>query len=85
LKFPAKQGGVLSFLSGILRDEGGYDFKKAVVEAIFDLIRFVPEAKEDSLATLCEFVRCTKFVATMRQPATNRLNRLKTASSQNWP
>lgn len=61
LKFPAKQGGVLSFLSGILRDEGGYDFKKAVVEAIFDLIRFVPEAKEDSLATLCEFIEDCEF------------------------
>jgi coatomer protein complex subunit gamma len=56
LKFKAKQSGFLAFLSGILRDEGGYEFKRSVVEAIMDLIRFVPVAKEDALATLCEFI-----------------------------
>ncbi|KAF1952647.1 coatomer subunit gamma [Byssothecium circinans] len=61
LKFKAKQSGFLSFLSGILRDEGGYEFKRAVVEAIMDLIRFVPEAKEDALATLCEFIEDCEF------------------------
>ena len=47
LKFPNKQAGMLVFLSGILRDEGGYEFKRAVVESMFDLIKFVPESKED--------------------------------------
>lgn len=47
LKFPNKQAGMLSFLSGILRDEGGYEFKRAVVESMFDLIKFVPGSKED--------------------------------------
>ncbi|KAF2659262.1 coatomer subunit gamma [Lophiostoma macrostomum CBS 122681] len=61
LKFKAKQSGFLAFLSGILRDEGGYDFKRSVVEAIMDLIRFVPEAKEDALATLCEFIEDCEF------------------------
>lgn len=61
LKFKAKQAGFLAFLSGILRDEGGYEFKRAVVEAIMDLIRFVPEAKEDALATLCEFIEDCEF------------------------
>ncbi|KAH9868140.1 hypothetical protein J1614_007212 [Plenodomus biglobosus] len=61
LKFKAKQSGFLAFLSGILRDEGGYEFKRAVVEAIMDLIRFVPEAKEDALATLCEFIEDCEF------------------------
>ncbi|KAF2034506.1 Coatomer, gamma subunit [Setomelanomma holmii] len=61
LKFKAKQSGFLAFLSGILRDEGGYEFKRSVVEAIMDLIRFVPEAKEDALATLCEFIEDCEF------------------------
>ncbi|PVI06480.1 coatomer subunit gamma [Periconia macrospinosa] len=61
LKFKAKQSGFLTFLSGILRDEGGYEFKRSVVEAIMDLIRFVPEAKEDALATLCEFIEDCEF------------------------
>ena len=47
LKFPNKQAGMLAFLSGILRDEGGYEFKRSVVESIFDLIKFVPGSKED--------------------------------------
>ena len=47
LKFPSKQAGMLTFLSGILRDEGGYEFKRSVVESMFDLIKFVPGSKED--------------------------------------
>ena len=46
LKFPAKQAVMLSFLSGVLRDEGGYDFKRAVVEAIFDMIKYISDCKE---------------------------------------
>jgi len=46
LKFPSKQAVMLSFLSGVLRDEGGYEFKRAVVEAIFDLVKYIPECKE---------------------------------------
>ncbi|KAF7535956.1 hypothetical protein G7054_g4957 [Neopestalotiopsis clavispora] len=61
LKFPSKQAGMLAFLSGILRDEGGYEFKRAVVESMFDLIKFVPESKEDALAHLCEFIEDCEF------------------------
>lgn len=46
LKFPQKQGAMLTFLSNMLRDEGGYDFKRTIVEAIFDMIRYVAECKE---------------------------------------
>ena len=61
LKFPSKQAGMLAFLSGILRDEGGYEFKRSVVESMFDLIKFVPESKEDALAHLCEFIEDCEF------------------------
>ncbi|GME36571.1 Coatomer subunit [Neofusicoccum parvum] len=61
LKFPSKQAGMLAFLSSILRDEGGYEFKRAVVESMFDLIKFVPESKEDALAHLCEFIEDCEF------------------------
>jgi coatomer subunit gamma len=46
LKFPSKQSLMITFLSGVLRDEGGYEYKKAIVEAIFDLIYHIPESKE---------------------------------------
>ncbi|KAG5942502.1 hypothetical protein E4U60_007215 [Claviceps pazoutovae] len=61
LKFPNKQAGMLTFLSGILRDEGGFDFKRAVVESMFDLIKFVPDSKDEALAHLCEFIEDCEF------------------------
>ncbi|BGO90755.1 hypothetical protein NBRC10512_002867 [Rhodotorula toruloides] len=61
LKFPAKQSVMLTFLSGVLRDEGGYDFKRAVVEAIFDMIKFIADSKEAALAQLCEFIEDCEF------------------------
>ncbi|KAG6208589.1 hypothetical protein E4U35_008284 [Claviceps purpurea] len=61
LKFPNKQAGMLTFLSGILRDEGGFEFKRAVVESMFDLIKFVPDSKDEALAHLCEFIEDCEF------------------------
>ncbi|KAG9038837.1 coatomer subunit gamma [Tulasnella sp. JGI-2019a] len=61
LKFPAKQALMLGFLSGVLRDEGGYDFKRAVVEAIFDMVKFISDSKEAALAHLCEFIEDCEF------------------------
>ncbi|EIW87144.1 coatomer subunit gamma [Coniophora puteana RWD-64-598 SS2] len=61
LKFPAKHVSMLAFLSGVLRDEGGYDFKRAVVEAIFDMIKFIGECKEQALSHLCEFIEDCEF------------------------
>lgn len=61
LKFPAKQATMLSFLSGVLRDEGGYDFKRVVVEAIFDMIKFIADCKEQALSHLCEFIEDCEF------------------------
>ncbi|KAG9290005.1 hypothetical protein G9A89_010311 [Geosiphon pyriformis] len=61
LKFPSKQAVMLNFLSGVLRDEGGYEFKRAVVEAIFDLVKYIPECKEAALAHLCEFIEDCEF------------------------
>lgn len=61
LKFPSKQAGMLAFLSSSLREEGSYEFKSSVVEAIFDLIKFVPESKEDALSHLCEFIEDCEF------------------------
>ncbi|SCV71073.1 BQ2448_3835 [Microbotryum intermedium] len=61
LKFPAKQSTMLTFLSGVLRDEGGYEFKRAVVEAIFDMIKFISDSREAALAQLCEFIEDCEF------------------------
>ena len=61
LKFPTNHVSMLGFLSGVLRDEGGYDFKRAVVEAIFDMIKFIGDCKEQALSHLCEFIEDCEF------------------------
>jgi coatomer protein complex subunit gamma len=61
VKFPAKQALMLNFLSSVLRDEGGYEYKKSVVEAIFDLVKSMPDCLESALAHLCEFIEDCEF------------------------
>ncbi|ODO05191.1 coatomer subunit gamma [Cryptococcus wingfieldii CBS 7118] len=61
IKFPSKQAVMLSFLSGVLRDEGGYDFKYAVVDAIFDMIKYIGDSRDTALAHLCEFIEDCEF------------------------
>ena len=45
-KFPAKRVAVMAFLSDALRDEGGYEYKKVIVDSLVDLMEHVPESKE---------------------------------------
>lgn len=61
IKFPAKHHIMLSFLSGALRDDGGYDFKRAVVEAIFNFVKYIPESKEAALSHLCEIIEDCEY------------------------
>ncbi|KAJ2159338.1 coatomer subunit gamma [Coemansia sp. RSA 552] len=60
-KFPAKHAVFLGFLAGVLRDEGGYDFKSAAISAIIDLARNVPASREAALGHLCEFIEDCEF------------------------
>jgi hypothetical protein len=39
LKFPAKHRALMNFLSSVLREEGGFEYKKAIVGAILALIQ----------------------------------------------
>jgi coatomer protein complex subunit gamma len=81
LKFPSKQAGMLTFLSSILRDEGGYEFKRSVVESMFDLIKFVPGSKEDG-----KFVPCCSWFSQANDLQLSPISAslLRTANSRNW-
>ncbi|XP_039068574.1 coatomer subunit gamma-2-like [Hibiscus syriacus] len=61
LKFPLKHRSLMNFLSNILREEGGFEYKKAIVDSIVILIRDIPEAKETGLLHLCEFIEDCEF------------------------
>ena len=56
LKFPRKHNVLMNFLSSMLRDEGGFEYKRAIVESVITIIEENPEAKEAGLGHLCEFI-----------------------------
>ncbi|XP_074333279.1 coatomer subunit gamma-like [Apium graveolens] len=61
LKFPLKYKSLMNFLSNILREEGGFEYKKAIVDSIVIFIREIPDAKESGLLHLCEFIEDCEF------------------------
>ncbi|KAK1402643.1 Coatomer/calthrin adaptor appendage, C-terminal subdomain-containing protein [Heracleum sosnowskyi] len=61
LKFPLKYKSLMNFLSNILREEGGFEYKKAIVDSIVIFIRDIPDAKESGLLHLCEFIEDCEF------------------------
>ena len=46
VKFPRKHHILMTFLSSMLREEGGFEYKKAIVDTIITIIEENPEAKE---------------------------------------
>lgn len=61
IKFPENYKSMLLFLIEILKDEGGFEFKIATVEALFDLIYFIPKSRDLALENLCEFIEDCEF------------------------
>lgn len=51
----------MNFLSNILREEGGFEYKKAIVDSILILIKQIPDAKDSGLSHLCEFIEDCEF------------------------
>ncbi len=64
-----KYRALMNFLSNVLREDGGFEYKKAIVDSILILIREIPDAKESGLSHLCEFIEvrpaCLAWVAIM--------------------
>ncbi|KAM6306971.1 LOW QUALITY PROTEIN: coatomer subunit gamma-2-like [Podargus strigoides] len=54
-KYPRKHV-MMTFLSNMLRDDGGFECKQAIVDCIISIIELNPESKESGLAHLCEFI-----------------------------
>ncbi|CAF4133673.1 unnamed protein product, partial [Rotaria sp. Silwood1] len=44
--FPRKHTVLMTFLSNMLREEGDYEYKKAIVNTIISIVEENPEAKE---------------------------------------
>lgn len=63
LKFPSKHKKLVAFLTDLLRDDGTLGLKSAIIDALFDLIKFLPDqaAKQLILMNLCEFIEDCEF------------------------
>ena len=61
LKFPQKHAPLLKFLAFLLREDGGFAYKKILVSTILSLMNINEEAKEAGLDHLCEFVEDCEF------------------------
>lgn len=55
-KFPRKHSILMNFLSAMLREEGGLEYKTSIVDTIILIIEENIDAKESGLSHLCEFI-----------------------------
>ncbi|KAJ6668344.1 hypothetical protein lerEdw1_015721 [Lerista edwardsae] len=60
-KYPRKHAVLMNFLFTMLREEGGFDYKRAIVECIISIIEENSESKETGLSHLCEFIEDCEF------------------------
>ncbi|XP_031636649.1 coatomer subunit gamma [Contarinia nasturtii] len=55
-KFPRKHSILMNFLSQMLREEGGLDYKTSIVDTMITIIEENDDAREVGLSHLCEFI-----------------------------
>ncbi len=56
MKFPKKHAIMMNFLSSMLRDEGGLNYKACITQTFINLIEAFPDSKEKGLSHLCELI-----------------------------
>ena len=61
-KYPQKYRTLIVFLFEILREDGGYSFKKSILDTILSIMRDVPESKELGLSCVCEYIEDCEYV-----------------------
>uniref|UniRef100_A0A8W4F6Z6 Coatomer subunit gamma n=1 Tax=Sus scrofa TaxID=9823 RepID=A0A8W4F6Z6_PIG len=60
-KYPRKHAVLMNFLFSMLREEGGFEYKRAIVDCIISIIEENAESKETGLSHLCEFIEDCEF------------------------
>ncbi|GAB1291045.1 Coatomer subunit gamma-1 [Apodemus speciosus] len=60
-KYPRKHAVLMNFLFTMLREEGGFEYKRAIVDCIISIIEENSESKETGLSHLCEFIEDCEF------------------------
>lgn len=62
-RYPRKHATMMNFLASMLRDEGGFEYKKAIVDTIITIVEENPSAKDLGLSHLCEFIEDCEHAA----------------------
>lgn len=62
MKYPRKHLIMMNYLSTMLRDEGGYEYKKAIVDTLITITEENADARESGLEQLCEFIEDCEHV-----------------------
>ncbi|EDW80788.1 uncharacterized protein Dwil_GK11719 [Drosophila willistoni] len=62
-KYPRKHTVLMNFLSSMLREEGGLEYKTSIVDTIITIIEENADAKESGLSHLCEFIEDCEHVS----------------------
>uniref|UniRef100_A0A183BZE2 Gamma-coat protein n=1 Tax=Globodera pallida TaxID=36090 RepID=A0A183BZE2_GLOPA len=62
-RYPRKHATLMNFLASMLRDEGGFDYKKAIVDTIISIVENNPSSKDLGLSHLCEFIEDCEHAA----------------------
>jgi len=60
-RYPSKHRAFISFLSTILRDEGGFEYKQAIVDCMIHIIRLSESVKDLGLLHLSEFIEDCEY------------------------
>uniref|UniRef100_H3B8Y9 Coatomer subunit gamma n=1 Tax=Latimeria chalumnae TaxID=7897 RepID=H3B8Y9_LATCH len=60
-KYPRKHTTMMNFLFSMLREEGGFEYKRVIVDSIIHIIEENPESRETGLSHLCEFIEDCEF------------------------
>lgn len=63
LRIPGKHRSIMAFLANALREEGGYDYKKAILDALMEIMTVIPDAMNEGLLLLCEFIEDCEYTA----------------------
>lgn len=63
LRVPSKHRSLMAFLANALREEGGFEFKRAVLDALLDIVEAIPEAAPEGLLHLCEFIEDCEYTS----------------------
>lgn len=62
LNFPQEWKSIVTFLIDVLKNsEGGFKYKNSIVEALIDIVSFVPQSKEMALENLCDFIEDCEY------------------------